>query len=84
MRHLLYILLALVLTGSAFAYPKPAPVPLRPELTFRPGPLRMTQAVDGYWYWYFTYEVVNRTGRDTMWAPSLVLYTDRGEIMPAD
>jgi hypothetical protein len=40
--------------------------------------------MDGNWYWYFTYEVVNRTGADTMWAPSMVLYTDRGEILDAD
>ncbi len=78
------IALALVLTATALGYPKPAPVPIRPELTMRPGPLRMLQAADGQWYWYFTYDVVNRTGRDTMWAPSLVLFTDRGEILSAD
>lgn len=79
-RVLIPLLLCLFLAVEAMGYPKPSPVPIRPELTFRPGPLRIVQAMDGDWYWYFTYEVVNRTGADTMWAPSMVLYTDRGEI----
>jgi len=83
-RVLLTLATVLLIAATAVGYPKPAPVPVRPELTFRPGPLRMLRAMDDNWYWYFTYEVVNRTGRDTMWAPSLVLYTDRGEILPAD
>jgi hypothetical protein len=83
-RVLLTLATVLLIAATALGYPKPAPVPVRPELTFRPGPLRMLKAMDDNWYWYFTYEVVNRTGRDTMWAPSLVLYTDRGEILPAD
>ena len=84
MRTLLSIAIMLLVAATAMGYPKPAPVPVRPELSFMPGPLRMTQGMDGKWYWYFTYGVVNQTGRDTMWAPSLVLYTDRGEILPAD
>jgi len=82
-RLLIALLLCLLTAVPALAYPKPAPVPIRPELTFRPGPLRMVRALDGDWYWYFTYEVVNRTGADTMWAPAMVLYTDRGEIIDA-
>ena len=84
MRFILLLVTVFCIATTSVGYPKPAPVAVRPELTFRPGPLRMIQAVGGDWYWYFTYEVVNRTGADTMWAPNLVLYTDRGEIMPAD
>ncbi|MCH2136852.1 MAG: hypothetical protein MK101_09765 [Phycisphaerales bacterium] len=77
------LMLCLVVAAQAMAYPKPSPIPTRPELTFRPGPLRIVQAKDGNRYWYFTYEVVNRTGSDAMWAPSMVLFTDRGEIAEA-
>jgi hypothetical protein len=34
-------------------------------------------------YWYFTYTVTNRTGKDQLWAPSMVLFTDTGEILQA-
>jgi len=80
-RLLIAVFLCLFVAIPALAYPKPAPVPIRPELTFRPGPLRIVRAMDGNWYWYFTYAVVNRTGSDAMWAPTMVLYTDRGEII---
>ncbi|MFO0829260.1 MAG: hypothetical protein U0572_14070 [Phycisphaerales bacterium] len=51
------------------------------ELDFRPGALRMyTDAETGKAYWYFTYKVINRTGKDRMWAPRLELFTDGGAI----
>ncbi|MDZ4755687.1 MAG: hypothetical protein SGJ11_14470 [Phycisphaerae bacterium] len=51
------------------------------ELDFRPGALRMfTDAAEGASYWYFTYKVVNRTGRERMWAPRFELFTDTGAI----
>lgn len=51
------------------------------ELDFRPGALRMfTDATEGKSYWYFTYKVVNRTGRERMWAPRFELFTDSGQI----
>lgn len=51
------------------------------ELDFRPGPLRMyVDPVDSKPYWYFTYHVVNRTGREHMWAPRFELFTDKGAI----
>jgi len=55
-------------------------VSIRPEATFRPGDLRIFQADDGAYYWYLIYDVVNMTGQDITWAPSMVLYTDRGEV----
>lgn len=67
---------------SAMAYPKPAPVPPRWELVFEPGDLRLyVDPLEGQPYWYFTYMVTNRTGREQIWAPSFVLYTDAGEIV---
>jgi hypothetical protein len=51
------------------------------QLDFRPGPLRLfVDPVDGTKYWYFTYKVVNRTGRDRMWVPRFEFFTDEGEI----
>ena len=51
------------------------------QLEFQPGPLRLfVDPVDGTKYWYFTYKVVNRTGRDRMWAPRFEFFTDEGEI----
>ncbi len=62
-------------TGSAL---NPA---LNWELDFRPGALRLfVDPTDGAKYWYFTYKVVNRTGRDRMWAPRFEFFTDEGEI----
>ena len=68
--------------GSALAFPKPAPVSPRWELVFQPGDLRLyVDPVDGYAYWHVTYMITNRTGREQVWAPSFVLYTDAGEIV---
>ena len=75
---------ALMVTAAALAFPKPAPVPYRWELNFDAGPLRMyADPESGQHFWYFTYIVTNRTGRDQLWAPNLTLFTDAGEILPA-
>lgn len=51
------------------------------QLDFRPGALRLyINPADGAKYWYFTYKVVNRTGRDRMWAPRFEFFSDKGEI----
>lgn len=64
------------------APPVPAAVPLRWELRFEPGDLRLfVDPVTGSAYWYFTYQIMNLTGRDQIWAPTAVLYTDAGEIL---
>ncbi len=81
---ILGILLAafMPIQSDAFAHPKPKAVPDRPELNFQPGPLRIFQSpTTGRWYWYMTYEVSNYTGEDRIWAPTLTLYTDRGEVI---
>jgi hypothetical protein len=72
----------LAVVGTALAYPKPASVPTRWELEFAPGPLRLyVDPVDEQAYWYFTYKITNRTGRDQVWAPQFTVFTDAGEIL---
>ena len=75
--------LAVLCAGvSAAAYPKPAAMPQKWQLEFEPGPLRLyVDPAENLVFWYFTYEVTNRTGRDQVWAPSFTLYTDAGEIL---
>ncbi len=76
------VLAVLVAIGSALAYPKPAPTPPRWELEFEPGDLRLyVDPVDDQAYWYFVYAVTNRSGREQIWAPSFILFTDAGEII---
>jgi hypothetical protein len=75
------LFLVAVLSGAT-SYPTPSAVPVRWELNFTPGELRLfTDAATERNYWYFTYMVENRTGRDQTWAPRFHLMTDAGEIM---
>tara|TARA_Y100000589_G_C27186073_1_gene642715 strand:+ start:620 stop:1183 length:564 start_codon:yes stop_codon:yes gene_type:complete len=67
----------------ALSVPSPSAYSSKPELEFTPGPLRIYRsAQNGKWYWYMTYEIENGTGADQIWVPSMVIYTDRGEILP--
>jgi hypothetical protein len=69
---------------QAFAPPKPATVPFRWELQFKPGDLRLyLDPEDERVYWYMSYKVTNRVGRQLVWAPSFTLFTDAGEILPS-
>jgi hypothetical protein len=75
-------LAVLLAISSAVAFPRPAAVAPRWELEFEPGALRLYVDPDeGGVYWYFTYMVTNRTGRDQVWAPTFALFTDAGEIL---
>jgi hypothetical protein len=79
-------LAVLLAISSVLAYPRPNSVATRWELEFKPGDLRLYMdpgegEVEAYWY--FTYMVTNRTGRDQVWAPTFVLFTDEGEILPS-
>ncbi len=68
--------------ASVLGYPKPLAVAQRWELLFEPGPLRLVvDEPTSTSYWYFTYTVTNRTGREQVWAPSFTLFTDAGEIL---
>jgi hypothetical protein len=72
----------LVLAAAAVAYPRPSAVPIRWELKFEPGDLRLfVNDNDGRVFWYFTYKVTNLTDREQTWAPEFTLYTDDGRIM---
>lgn len=73
--------LALTSASAPADHPKPSAAKIRWELDFKPGPLRLYVDAQNRPWWYFTYEVVNRTGRDRVWAPLLVLYNDQGEIL---
>jgi len=84
--HVLAALAVIVLSVGALAagYPKPAAVPYRWELTFEPGELRLYRDPEtSRYFWWFTYAVTNRTNGVQLWAPSMVLYTDTGEIIQA-
>jgi len=76
------LLAVLAIACMVAAYPKPAPVPYRWELEFQAGDLRLyIDPASKEGYWFFTYTVTNRTGKDQLWAPSMVLYSDAGEIL---
>ncbi|MHC4127184.1 MAG: hypothetical protein ACYTE6_02205 [Planctomycetota bacterium] len=75
-------LAVLLAISTAMSFPRPAPVAPRWELEFEPGALRLyVDPHEGEAYWYFTYMVTNRTGRDQVWAPTFALFTDAGEIL---
>jgi len=83
-RAIVWAALAVVLlaAGVTAGHPTPSAVPKSWELAFDPGPLRLyVDRQTGDAYWYFTYMVTNDTGADRIWAPELVLLTDRGEIL---
>lgn len=75
----------LSVAASALAVaPEPDPVPRRWELDVEPGKLRMiTLDVDGQprSYFYLTYEVVNNSGEDVLFAPAFDLATHEGDIL---
>lgn len=83
-RSIIASLCLLGVVAAVAAYPVPSSFPIRWELEFQPGPLRLyTDELEDKHYWYFTYTVLNRTGQDRIWAPDFVLFTDAGEIRTA-
>ncbi len=75
------LLAVLCIVSAVVAYPTPSAFPIRWELEFQPGDLRLyVDDLEETHYWYFTYTVINRTGRDQIWAPNFVLFTDAGSI----
>lgn len=51
------------------------------ELRFEPGPLRVhLDPADGAKYWYLTYSIGNRTGRERSWAPQFWLHGEAGDL----
>jgi hypothetical protein len=59
----------------------------RPEekwtVDYRPGPFRLHKAADGNLYWYATFTLTNRTGKDRRLAPRWELLDEQGRIVPA-
>ena len=79
---LISLISCFLLTLTVWSVPQPSAYTTQPELEFTPGPLRIHQSAEnGKWYWYMTYEIENGTGADQIWVPSMVIYTDRGEIL---
>ena len=70
--------------AAAAPAPEPDPVPRRWQLDVKPGKLRViTLEVDGEprSYFYMTYEVVNNSGEDVLFAPAFELATNEGDIV---
>lgn len=78
-------LLGVCALGVAGAAPEPDPVPRRWQLEVTPGPLRMvSMEVPGHgprMYLYLTYNVVNNSGEDILFAPAFELANGEGEIL---
>jgi hypothetical protein len=88
---------ALAPAPAAMGAPEPSIVPSRWQLDFRPGDLRLAvmdvettrRGPGGETYTttqpkaflYLTYEVVNNSGEDLLFAPSFELATEEGEIL---
>ena len=70
---------------------KPAEAPsagrARPEekwtVDYKPGPFRMYRAADGNLYWYATFTLTNRTGKERRLAPRWELLDEQGRLVPA-
>jgi len=87
----------LIQAPPAVAAPEPSIVPKRWQLDFRPGDLRLAtfdietvrRSPDGRsvtsseprTFAYLTYEVVNNSGEDLLFAPSFALATAEGEVV---
>ncbi len=73
------------LAAPAHAGPEPAPVPKRWQLDVKEGDLRLASVVvpgvGPRTYFYTTFTVINNTGVDLLFAPSVELATDEGKIL---
>ena len=59
-----------------------APVAPPKDLDFTPSELRLFRDPEsGKHYWYMTYDVVNKTGKEVRFAPRIDLITDEGQIL---
>lgn len=87
-RRLLAATLAAGLSAAVFADGRVTPPPTEKipsgdawELRFEPGPLRVhLDPADGAKYWYLTYSIGNRTGRERSWAPQFWLHGEAGDL----
>ena len=73
-------------TPTAHAAPEPSVVPVSWELNLKHGPIeRLFFTVDGKkkTFWYMRYTVINNTGKDILFTPSVELMTDTGQVQEA-
>ncbi|MEE2682203.1 MAG: hypothetical protein VX641_07520 [Planctomycetota bacterium] len=84
-RGLSLLALLLVLGGGTGDFAQAASqAPQIWTLDIKPGPLRLyVDPIDDRHYHYFTYQVVNSTKADRMFAPTIELFTDTGQILPS-
>ena len=78
---------AMILAASpAWTAPKPSEVPINWEFDIHledPVPIELTlpgEAASSR-FWYVLYAVTNQTGKDRIFVPEFVLYTDTGQIL---
>lgn len=81
-------LIAAALTASAWGYPEPSIVSRSWQFEFTYShPTAIAVKDDAgrtRWYWYMTYKVVNNTGAERVFVPSVTIATDDGTIRPAN
>ncbi len=87
---LIFAVAAVSIATQSHSAPPPIPseVPASWELEFDfEAPVPVTLTVPGEkkprTFWYMSYRVANRTGEDQIFVPEFVLYTDKGEVIPA-
>ncbi|HEX8340939.1 MAG TPA: hypothetical protein VF624_08535 [Tepidisphaeraceae bacterium] len=85
----LTLLVALGLTQTASAYPKPSPYPVSWELKFvHSEPRRVVVEVPGAplpkAYWFITYTVTNNTERDVEFLPEFLMVSKNGTVKRSD
>ncbi len=74
--------------GAGGSAPKPSLVPVAWELDFQYSPpqpitLRLPGQERPQTYWYMLYTITNQTGKDRIFVPEFVLYTDTGQVLRA-
>jgi hypothetical protein len=72
--------------SAARAFPEPSVVPVSWELNLKHGPIeRLIMTIDGkqQTFWFMRYSVINNTGKDVLFTPSVELMTDTGQVQEA-
>ncbi len=82
------LLACLICPQPTQAVPEPSAVPTAWQLDVsydKPMPIRIVDPQTGLeeTYWFFRYQVVNRTGQDRIFVPRILLYTDTGQTVQA-
>ena len=77
-----------VATDRAHTAPKPMPIPAKWEFDFtfeRPQPIKvyLTGRAKPKLFWYLRYTLTNSTPAEQTFAPSFLLYTETGQLLPA-